>query len=153
MHMRSSIFGFMALLAMGFFAACQDSPTQISDNGGVPVLAGNAHFVGTPKISTSGSTLTVSGKIAGLGNIDDIDVDVTADAECINRGNKPPPADNKDDVAAGGEFPVQNGKANFSVVGTATFQPDCSPPMRVEFSNVVITVSDHATGDVLLTFP
>ena len=38
-----------------------------------------------------------------------------------------------------GDFPVQNGKANFSLTLTATFQPPCSPPMTVEFTNVSVT--------------
>ena len=53
------------------------------------VAAGNAHFVGTPSISTSGNTATATGKIAGLGNIDDIFVVVTADAQCVNRRQLP----------------------------------------------------------------
>lgn len=117
------------------------------------VSAGNAHFVGQPQISTSGGTLTVSGKVAGLGNIDQIQVDITADAECVNRGNKNPEAANKTSVALGGQVPVQNGKANFSFSGSANFSPNCSPPMRVVFSNVQIIVSDWATGEVLLTYP
>jgi hypothetical protein len=117
------------------------------------VAAGNAHFVGNPQISTSGGTLTVSGKVAGLGNIDQIQVDITADAECVNRGNKNPSASNKTSLAFGDQVPVQNGKANFSLSGTASFSPDCSPPMRIEFSNVQIIVSDFETGEVLLTFP
>ena len=35
-------------------------------------------------------------------------------------------------------FPVQNGKAEFGVSLTATFTPDCSPPMTVEFTDVVV---------------
>lgn len=115
-------------------------------------FAGNAHFVGTPQISASGNTLTVSGKVAGLGNISQINVQVTADAYCVNRGNNNPSAENKTSVAGGGTFPVQNGKANFSVTGTASFQPDCSPPMRVEFQNVHSYVYD-ASWNLLLTYP
>jgi hypothetical protein len=113
--------------------------------------AGNAHFVGTPQIGTSGNTLTVSGKVAGLGNVPQIDVTVTADASCVNRGNKNPSAANKDSVAAEGTFPVQNGKANFSLSATASFQPDCTPPMTVVWSNVVITVT--AADGTFITFP
>jgi hypothetical protein len=47
----------------------------------------------------------------------------------------------KQSFAAGGDFPVQNGKADFSVPATVTFQPPCSPPMTVEFSNVTVTVT------------
>jgi hypothetical protein len=116
------------------------------------VAAGNAHFVGTPSLSTSGNTLSASGKVAGLGNIDQITVTVSGDAACINPGSKKPQAANKQTVEDEGDFPVQNGKANFSVTATATFQPDCTPPMSVEWSNLSIVVTDPA-GNVLATFP
>ncbi len=92
------------------------------------VAPGNAHFVGTPKISISGNTVTVSGKVAGLGNVPQIHVEVSGDAECVNRGNKNPNADDEDEFSASGDFPVQNGKALFSLDLTATFQPDYTPP-------------------------
>jgi hypothetical protein len=104
-------------------------------------LAGNAHFVGTPTLTVSGNTLTVAGKVAGLGNVPQINVAITATAECINPGSKKPQAANKESLAAEGTFPVQNGKANFSLSATATFQPDCTPPMTLVFSNVVVTVT------------
>lgn len=115
------------------------------------VSAGNAHFVGTPQISVSGNTVTVSGKVAGLGNVPQINVTVSGDAECVNRGNKNPNADNKDTFSAQGTFPVQNGKANFSLMLSATFQPDCTPPMRVEWSNISIVVT--AADGTFLTYP
>ncbi|CCK30067.1 hypothetical protein BN159_5688 [Streptomyces davaonensis JCM 4913] len=97
------------------------------------------HFVGTPTATRSGDSLTVSGKEAGLGNQQSVDILVTATAACINPGGHGPNAANKQSVAGEGQFPVQNGKANFSVTLTATFQPSCSPPMTVQFSNVVVT--------------
>jgi hypothetical protein len=106
------------------------------------VAAGNAHFVGAPSISISGNTATVSGKIAGLGNISQINVVVTADAQCVNPGSKKPPADNKSSFSGSGTFPVQNGKADFSVTLTANLQPSCTGPMTIEWSNVVIAVYD-----------
>ena len=54
------------------------------------------------------------------------------------------------DVAAGGDFPVQNGKAEFTLTGTATFQPDCTPPMTVVFTNVVVCDTEH---DVCVKVP
>jgi hypothetical protein len=104
-------------------------------------LAGNAHFVGTPTLTVSGNTLTVAGKVAGLGNIPQIHVEITATAECINPGSNKPKAANKESIGAGDDFPVQNGKANFSLEATATFQPDCTPPMTLRFSDVVVTVT------------
>jgi hypothetical protein len=101
----------------------------------------NAHFVGTPTYTISGNTLTVSGKVAGLGDVDEITVTVDADAACINPGSKHPKAANKESFSSVGHIPVQNGKANFSQDVTATFSPDCSPPMTVVWSNIVVTVT------------
>lgn len=39
---------------------------------------------------------------------------------------------------------MQNGKADFSLTVTATFQPECSPPMTVVFTD--ITVTDTTNG-------
>lgn len=114
------------------------------------VAAGNAHFVGAPSISISGSTATASGKIAGLGNISQINVVVTADAQCVNPGSKKPSADNKQAFSADGDFPVQNGKANFSLTLTATMQPSCTGPMTIVWSNLQVWVYD-ADGNLLLT--
>ncbi|MEU6878613.1 hypothetical protein [Streptomyces sp. NPDC046712] len=112
--------------------------------------AGSAHFVGTPTVTASGSTLTVKGKEAGLGNLEQINVTVTADAQCVNKGGNKPSAENKQAFGGGGQFPVQNGKANFSVTVTANFKPACSPPMTLVWTNVV--VSDAANG-LSVTFP
>lgn len=109
-----------------------------------PAFAGSPHFVGTPTATIDGNTLTVSGKEAGLGSEDQIHVEVTADAACINPGGNKPSADNKESFATVGDFPVQNGKANFSLTVVASFQPDCSPPMSVQWSNIVVT--DAANG-------
>ena len=105
------------------------------------VAAGNAHFVGDPTVTVSGNTVTITGKVAGLGNVPQIHAEFTADAQCVNPGSNKPKAANKQSVGGGGDFPVQNGKANFSISGTAVFQPDCTPPMTLVFSNIVLTVT------------
>ena len=121
----------------------------------VPVaLAGSPHFVGTPTITRSGDALTVSGKVAGLGAETQINVAVTADVACVNPGSNEPKAENKGDTIAEGTFPVQNGKALFRVTGTGETSPDCSPPMTLRYSNVVVTVSgDSFDPDLVFTFP
>ena len=116
--------------------------------GSTAALAGSAHFVGTPKVTESGDSLIVSGKVAGLGNETQITVEVSAEAACLNPGQKFPQAANKQTFSAEGDFPVQNGKANFSLTLTATIQPKCSPPMTVVWGPVTITVS----GDSFATF-
>ena len=115
------------------------------------LAAGNAHFVGVPHIAVNGDSVIVSGKVAGLGNVPQIDVTVSADANCVNRGNKQPSADNKQSFDTAGSFPTQNGKALFVLELEATFTPDCAPPMRVEWSNVQIVVT--AEDGTLLTYP
>jgi hypothetical protein len=117
----------------------------------IATATSNAHFVGTPQISIAGNTLTASGKVAGLGQVDVITVTVSADAACINPGSKHPKAANKESFSASADVPVQNGKANFSVSLTATFQPDCTPPMTVQWSNILITVT--AADGTYLTWP
>lgn len=102
--------------------------------------AGSPHFVSnTVQISRSGNTLTVSGKEAGLGNEEQVHIVLSATAECVNRGLHHPKAANKESVSSAGDFPVQNGKADFTLSVTATFEPNCSPPMTVRFTNVTLT--------------
>src|SRR5437867_2275529 len=99
--------------------------------------AGSPHFVScSATVDTSTNTLTVDGKEAGLGDESQIHVAASATAQCMNPGSKHPKATNKADVAADDTFPVQNGKALFSLDAAATFQPDCTPPMTVTFSNI-----------------
>jgi hypothetical protein len=103
-------------------------------------MAGSPHFINSATSATvSGNTLTVSGKEAGLGDEAQVHIVVTATAECINPGSHHPKAANKTSVSAAGDFPVQNGKAEFSISVTATFQPDCTPPMTVVFTDIVVT--------------
>ncbi len=106
------------------------------------VFAGSPHFVAV-NVSIEGNTLTVSGKEAGLGNETQVHIEVSADAQCVNPGGNKPQAGNKQSFSAEGDFPVQNGKANFSLTLTATFQPDCTPPMSVVWSNIVVSDTEH----------
>jgi hypothetical protein len=104
--------------------------------------AGSPHFTACSQ-SSSGTTLTVDGKEAGLGNETQVHIEVTATALCINTGGHHPKAENKESVSAAGDFPVQNGKALFSLEVTATFQPECAPPMTVEFTDITACDTVH----------
>jgi hypothetical protein len=104
--------------------------------------AGSPHFVSI-SVVRSDNSLTVIGKEAGLGNETQVHIELTATALCINPGGNHPKAVNKEDVAAAGDFPVQNGKADFSLTATATFQPECSPPMTVQFTDVQVCDTEH----------
>jgi hypothetical protein len=107
--------------------------------GAPGVAAGSPHFVGDCTKTQDGNTLTVTCKEAGLGDEDQINVTISATALCINNGGKHPRAVNKADLSQTTNEPVQNGKADYTETLTATFQPDCSPPMEVQFSNVTVT--------------
>jgi len=117
----------------------------------VAVYAGNAHFVGVPQASASDDSLVVSGKVAGLGNVPQINVTLSADAACVNRGGNKPSAENKETFSTSGSFPVQNGKSLFALDLEAVFQPSCNPPMRVVWSNISLVVT--AEDGTYLTFP
>jgi hypothetical protein len=107
-----------------------------------PALAGNPHFVGVsvPKLSgASNETVTVSAKEAGLGDEAQIVAVLSGDAQCVNPGGNEPQAANKQSFSTSSVVPVQNGKADYSISLTATFQPQCSPPMSVVWSNLVLT--------------
>jgi hypothetical protein len=105
-------------------------------------LAGNPHFVGTPTAAISGAageTVTVSAKEAGLGDEAQIVAVLSGDAQCVNPGGNEPQAANKQSFSTSSIVPVQNGKADYSISLTATFQPNCSPPMSVVWSNLMLT--------------
>jgi hypothetical protein len=104
--------------------------------------AGSPHFV-EATATTDGNTLTVAGKEAGLGNETQVHIVVTATALCINNGGHHPKAVNKGSFSAEGDFPVQNGKAEFSLTLVAVFQPDCTPPMTVAWTDIVLTDTEH----------
>jgi hypothetical protein len=108
----------------------------------VPAFAGSPHFV-KASCTPSGFTLTCTGTEAGLGTETQVHITMTADALCVNGGGNHPKASNKTSVTAAGDFPVQNGHADFTLSKTATFQPDCSPPMTVVFQNIVLTDAEH----------
>ncbi len=118
----------------------------------VPVaLAGSPHFVDDTVTATrSGDSLIVSGKEAGLGDESQVHIVVSATALCINPGGNHPKAVNKQSLSSEGDFPVQNGKANFSLTLTATFQPECSPPMTVQYTDVSVT---DTTNGISASFP
>ena len=131
----------VVVIAM-FFASIIASPAA---------YAGSAHFINNAfSISRTDDTLSVSGKEAGLGDEAQIHVVLSATALCINNGGNHPKAVNKASLNAAGDFPVQNGKADFTLSVTAVFQPSCSPPMTVQFTDVVVT---DTTNGLTHSFP
>lgn len=116
--------------------------------------AGSPHFVDDQlTASRTDDTLTVSGKEAGLGDEAQVHIVATATAACLNPGDNFPQAANKEAVTAAGDFPVQNGKAYFTLSLTAVFQPHCSPPMSIVFGDVTVTdTTNGVTATLLGTF-
>ena len=106
-------------------------------------LAGSPHFISCAIVSTTPTSVTVAAKEAGLGDEAQIVVELTALAECINPGGHHPRADNKDELAVAATVPVQNGKSSYVLMVTADFQPECSPPMSLVFSQVLVTDLTH----------
>jgi hypothetical protein len=133
------------LLMAGFFLSFIAVPAA---NAGSPHFVNNAFTV-----ERSDNTLTVSGKEAGLGDEEQIHVVLTATALCINGGGNHPKAVNKESLTAEGDFPVQNGKADFTLSVTASFDPPCSPPMTVEFTDITVTdTTNNLTKSIPGTF-
>jgi hypothetical protein len=113
-------------------------------------IAANAHFVGTPSITQSGDTLTVSFKAAGLGNVEtatfSLDGSVTVFSRCYTRKGNTPEADNKQEtipVSASDTFPVSNGQTTGSFSVTANSTLDCPGGQQV--------VIESFTYDLTLT--
>jgi hypothetical protein len=100
--------------------------------------AGSPHFVGTPVVTTSGDTITVTAKEAGLGDEPQIHVALSGTAECVNGGGHNPQAANKTSFTQGTDVPVQNGQATYTITATAAFSPACNPPMTVVFTSAVL---------------
>lgn len=110
-----------------------------------PAFAGSPHWVDDKAVATvDGDTVTVVFKEAGLGDEAQVHVVLSADAACVNPGGNHPRAANKESFNAAGDFPVQNGRAEGSLSLSAVFDPSCSPPMSVQWSNIVLT--DETNG-------
>ena len=114
-------------------------------------FAGSPHFVSnTVQFTTSGNTITVVGKEAGLGDEAQVHIVLSATAECINPGGNHPKAANKTSVTSAGDFPVQNGKADFSLSATAVFSPNPAGACgNVVFSDVTVTDTTNGISQTL----
>jgi hypothetical protein len=101
-------------------------------------LAGSPHFVRGPDVTTSGNTLTVTGSIAGLGNVDsaffELAGTVDVSSRCYTKSGNAPQAANKQELVTvdqDGTFPVRNGRTNvvFTVTPLSTLR--CPGGQRV----------------------
>lgn len=116
-------------------------------------LAANAHYVQGPTVSLSGTSLTISGKAAGLGNASDTaDASLTGTVDvfsrCYNRGGNKPQADNKQEtlnVNQNQTFDVRNGQVTFSFT--------VSPLSTLTCPGNQIVVIESVSYDLHLTWP
>lgn len=97
-----------------------------------PALAANAHIVKGPDVAVSGTTLTITAGIAGLGNVPSANFSLTGTvdvfSQCYNKGGKNPAADNKQETVAVNQtatFPVRNGRTNVSFTISPLSTLDC----------------------------
>src|SRR5829696_4318035 len=116
----------------------------------VPALAANPHTVpsGEPLTCTlnqQGDVVTCGGELAGLGNVDFIDVVLDLDAGCATRGNENEPPGHFQVVDE--DIPVNdNGRAVFSTQAS----PDCPRGLNEVFGDeATITVFEAGTTNVL----
>jgi hypothetical protein len=113
---RRTLFSFVAALA-------------IVAVGATSVFAASPHIVGSPSVTVSGNTLTVTASVAGLGSVATVDLTlsgtVDVNSRCYTKSGNKPQAANKQEtltVSSTGTFPVRNGRTNatFSVTPVST---------------------------------
>ena len=105
------------------------------------VFAASPHVVGSPNVSQSGNSLTISASIAGLGNVPSATFTLAGTVDvfsrCYNRGGNKPQADNKQETLAVNStatFPVRNGRTNasFTISPLSTLQCPGSQVVVIE---------------------
>ena len=100
-----------------------------------PSYAASPHFVGGISVVDKGTTLSVSGSVAGLGNAD-VKVVVTATGtavvDCRNPGGNIAPGQRKTVNVSGQQIITspKNGRVNFSVTTVAPAPPAGSCPNK-----------------------
>jgi hypothetical protein len=117
------------------------------------VLAASPHYVQGPTVTISSTSLTVSGKAAGLGNAAataDASLTGTVDvfSRCYNKGGNKPQADNKQEtinVSQNQTFDVRNGQVTFSFTVTPLSTLTCP-------GNQVVVI-ESVSYDLFLTWP
>lgn len=116
-------------------------------------LAASPHYVQGPSVSTSGNSLIVSWKAAGLGNTATVDFTltgtVTAVAQCYTKSGNPVngvPKSDTTNVNATGTFPVRNGQ----VTGSFTVSPlttlTCTGSQKVVILSVTYDLYLNGAG-------
>lgn len=128
------------------------SMLALSSSAALAAPTGNPHFIGSPSLSVSGNSLTISFKAAGLGSVQTAHFELSGSVDvfsrCYNRGGNKPQADNKQEtipVSAATDFGVRNG----SVTGSFTL----TPLSTLDCPGNQIVVIESVTYDLTLTGP
>jgi hypothetical protein len=119
----------------------------------VPALAQSGHFVGTPTCTDQGTTVSCSGKVAGLGGTTfqiNVAAQGTASVTCTNPAGNVAPGQSftTTTTGTGGPQPTpRNGQASFTVASTTPIAPAGSCPNP----KWTASVTDVTFGDATLT--
>jgi hypothetical protein len=116
-------------------------------------LAGNAHFLAGTDFSIQGSSLTATGRIAGLGN-QDVTLVLSADAVsyCTNQGGNNPPGQAERVSATLSNLHPENGSLTFTITASATKKCPGRQAPTVTFSNATISVYQNGSLVLQQTF-
>ena len=129
------------------------------------VFAGNAHIVGTPKVTVVGNSIVISAKVAGLGNVDFANLSLTGElqvsARCYTRSGNTPQAANKQEttsVSQSGTFPVRNGSttASFTIAPASTLNCPGGQRVVIESASGTLTLRGEdgsAIGTIEVSYP
>ena len=103
---RRTLFSFVAALA-------------IVAVGATSVFAASPHLIGSPSVTLSGNTLTITASVAGLGSVSTVNLslagDVDVSSRCYTRKGNTPQAANKQETITVNQtkpFDVRNGRTN-----------------------------------------
>ena len=127
--------------------------------GSATALAGNAHIIGSPSVTVSGNSLTLSASVAGLGNVASatfsLEGTASVSARCYTKSGNTPQATNKQETVNVDQtetFAVRNGRTNatFTVSPLSTLR--CPGGQRVVIESITYDLDLVYMGDILYTF-
>ena len=124
-------------------------PLVVGLVGGIAAVAwaSSAHFVKGPTVTQGTNSITVTAKVAGLGNVATADFSLSGQATavygCFNKGGNHPSASNKEGptaISSSGTFPVRNGSASPSLtLSLPASTLDCPGGQHTELMSGSIT--------------
>jgi hypothetical protein len=127
--------------------------------GATSVLAASPHIVGTPTVTVSSNTLTVTASVAGLGSVATVDLTLSGTVDVNSRcytksGNKPQAANKQETITVDstGTFPVRNGRTNATFTVSPVSTLTCPGGQRVVIESFTYDLSIDYSGESLGTF-